>query len=381
MKTKSLFLIFSALLAAETASFSQSVTVLKDAFKNDFFIGVAVNPAQFTGANAAEAGIVTQQFDSISPENVLKWESVHPRPGVFDFSLSDRYVAFGEANHMFIIGHTLVWHEQTPPWVFKQPNGQDVDRTTLLNCLSNHIFTVVGRYKGRIKGWDVVNEAVNEDGTLRQSPWYRIIGPDFLVKAYQFAHAADPEAELYYNDYSIEREPKRSGALALVRRLQAAGVHLTAVGIQEHVRLDWPPSQLISETITAFSRLGVKVNITELDVDVLPPAFGGNTADVGINVAQRAELNPYPNGLPDAVQAALARRYAELFGVYVKHHHDMERVTFWGVNDGDSWLNDWPVHGRTSYPLLFDRSSRPKPAFTSVLEAAKQSNMASSSGH
>jgi endo-1,4-beta-xylanase len=373
MKTKSLLLMTAALLISNALAPAQPA--LKDVFKNEFLVGAALNTSQFTGSNAADVRIVQRQFNSISPENALKWENVHPRPGVFDFSLPDRYVAFGEANHMFIIGHTLVWHEQTPGWVFRRPDGSNVDRDTLLNCLSNHIFTVVGRYQGRIKGWDVVNEAVNEDGTLRHSPWLKIIGPDYLVKAYQFAHAADPQAELYYNDFSIEKEPKRSGVVALVRNLQAAGVHLTAVGMQEHVRLDWPPPRLVSEAITAFSRLGVKVSITELDVDVLPPAFAGNTADVSINVARRPELNPYPHGLPVAIQTALARRYAQLFAVYVKHHNEMERVTFWGVNDGDSWLNDWPVRGRTSYPLLFDRADRPKPAFASVVQAARSVTM------
>ena len=371
-----LFTLAASILLAPVGAVLADST-LKDALKNDFLIGAALNPSQFTESNAVEANFVKQQFDSISPENVLKWEIVHPEPGRVDFSLADRYVEFGEANHMFIIGHTLVWHEQTPDWVFKNADGSPVDHDTLLNCLSNHIFTVVGRYKGRIKGWDVVNEAVNEDGTLRQSPWYKILGPDFLVKAYQFAHAADPQAELYYNDYSTENEPKRRGAIALIRRLQAAGVHVTAVGIQEHVRLDWPPTQLISDAITAFSQLGVKVSITELDVDVLPEAFRGNGADVSINVAQRAELNPYPNGLPDSVQAALARRYADLFAVYIKHRAEMERVTLWGVEDGDSWLNNWPVRGRTNYPLLFDREGQPKPAYTAVLQTARQMNMAS----
>lgn len=350
---------------------------LKEAFKKDFLIGAALNPSQFTGSNAVQAHFIKKQFNSITPENVLKWEIVQPEPDRFDFSLADRYVHFGEANHMFIIGHCLVWHQQVPAWVFKNPDGSPVNRDTLLNCLSNHIFTVVGRYRGRIKGWDVVNEAVNEDGSLRQSPWLKIIGPDFLVKAYQWAHAADPQAELYYNDYSTENEPKRDGALALIRRLQAAGIHLAAVGIQEHVRLDWPSPQSISDTITAFSKLGVKVSITELDVDVLPAAFAGNRADVSLNAAGRADLNPYPHGLPDSVQSALARRYAELFSVYMKHHAEMERVTFWGVNDGDSWLNNWPVRGRTNYPLLFDRTGQPKPAYAAVLETVRQMNMAS----
>lgn len=374
MKLEHLFPTAVALLVLAGNGLAEPT--LKDAFKADFLVGAALNESQFTGSNAVEAALVKAQFDSISPENALKWENVHPEPDHYNFGPADRYVKFGEANHMVIIGHALVWHEQTPAWVFQDQNGRPVDRATLLNCMSNHIFTVVGRYKGRIKGWDVVNEALAADGSLRQSPWLKIIGPDYLVKAYQFAHAADPAAELYYNDYAIEDGPKRQGLIRLIRQLQAAGIHLTAVGIQEHANLNWPTPQAVDEAITMFHRLGVKVNITELDINVLPDAGAGNGADVGLNVASDPALNPYTNGLPASVQQALARRYAELFAVYVKHHADMERVTFWGVTDAGSWLNDWPVRGRTNYPLLFDRASQPKPAFISVLETAGQAKAA-----
>jgi len=221
---------------------------------------------------------------------------------------------------------------------------------------------VVGRFRGRIRGWDVVNEALNEDGTLRPTPWLTIIGADYLAQAFRFAHEADPDAELYYNDYALENAPKRRGALELVRRLRAEGVPLTGVGLQGHNRMDWPTPAQQDTTIAAFATLGVRVMITELDIDPLPRPGEASPTD----------LNPYRDALPDSVQRALAQRYAELFAVYLRHAHDISRVTFWGVADGDSWLNNRPVRGRTSYPLLFDRQRRPKPAFDAVIGVARR---------
>jgi endo-1,4-beta-xylanase len=345
---------------------------LKDAFKNAFRIGAALNPAVFTEENERDAAIVETQFNSISPENVLKWERVHPKPGVYNFDAPDQYVSFGEKNHMFIVGHTLVWHAQTPKWVFEDDKGAPLTRDALLKQMQEHIQTVVGRYKGRINGWDVVNEALNEDGTLRQSPWLKIIGEDFLAKAFEFAHAADPKAELYYNDYNLENERKRKGCIELIKKLQAQGVHVAAVGSQGHLKMDWPSIDQEDATITDLAKLGVKVNITELDIDLLPPATRSTGADVTLSVEAQTKLNPYASGLPDSMQEALAKRYAGLFGVYVKHRDVVTRVTFWGVTDRNSWLNDWPVRGRTSYPLLFDRSGRPKPAFDAVIQTASK---------
>lgn len=343
---------------------------LKAAFKDKFLIGAALNESQFTEQNAAQAALVKKQFNTITPENVMKWEKIHPELDKFNFGPADRYVEFGTKNGMFIIGHTLVWHSQTPKWVFEDAKGGPADRATLIARLSNHIHTVVGRYKGRISGWDVVNEALNENGTLRDSPWKTILGEDYLVKAFEFAHAADPAAELYYNDYSLENPAKRNGAIALVKKLQASGVKVTGIGTQTHAKMDWPTPQLVEDTLVAFGQLGVKVMITELDVDVLSGASSSQSADVGLREEPNLALNPYTNGLPDSVQQALAKRYAELFAVYVKHSEQISRVTFWGVADGDSWLNGWPVRGRTSYPLLFDRNNKPKPAFDAVLNTA-----------
>ncbi len=301
---------------------------LRTAFEGAFLVGAALNVAQFSGRDTAGAALVRAQFNAITPENVLKWQSVHPRPGVYDFATADQYVAFGERDGMFIVGHTLVWHQQTPRWVFQDSSG---------------------------------NPVLNDDGTLRPTPWLTIIGVDYLAQAFRFAHAADPAAELYYNDYALENAPKRNGALDLVRRLRAAGIPITGVGLQGHNRMDWPTAAQQDSTIVAFAGLGVRVMITELDIDVLPRPNQSATV-----------LNPYPNGLPDSVQHALAQRYAELFTVYERHAADIGRVTFWGVADGDSWLNHWPVRGRTNYPLLFDRQHRPKPAFEAVMGVAAQ---------
>ncbi len=316
--------------------------------------------------------MIREETNAISPENVLKWESVHPEPDRYNFGPGDRYVAFGETNHMFIVGHTLVWHSQTPGWVFRDGRGNRVDRDTLLRRMHDHIHTVVGHYKGRIQSWDVVNEALNEDGTLRQSPWMRIIGEDYIAKAFEFAHEADPHAQLYYNDYSLENEPKRRGAIELVNKLKARGVPISGIGLQNHDKMDWPTTAQLEATIKAFAGLGLKVAISELDVDVLPSATRSQTADVSLQVRAQQGLNPYREGLPDSVQRDMAKRYAELFTVFVKHRRQISRVTFWGVTDGDSWLNNWPVRGRTDYPLLFDRQGNPKPAFDAVVQSAKE---------
>jgi endo-1,4-beta-xylanase len=359
------------LILASAGAHGQSASTLKDAYQGIFRIGAALNPAQFEERDARANPIVAAQFNTISPENVLKWGSVHPRVDGYNFDPADRYVAFGEKHQMFIIGHCLVWHSQTPRWVFEDGEGKPLTREALLERMHDHIRTVVGRYKGRIGGWDVVNEALNEDGTMRQSPWFRIIGEHYLAKAFEFAHEDDPKAELYYNDYSLENEAKRKGAIELIRKLKAAGAPVTAIGLQGHNRMEWPTVKQESDTIEAFAALGIGVNFSELDVDVLPRTTAQNTADVSATAAGTAQSNPYQAGLPDEMQQKLAKRYAELFDVFVQHRKVIGRITFWGVTDGDSWLNNFPTRARTNYPLLFDRQGKPKPAFDAVLGAAK----------
>jgi endo-1,4-beta-xylanase len=344
---------------------------LKEAFKKDFLVGAALNQRQFCESNEVETDLIKKQFNSISPENALKWGPIHPQPDKFNFSVADRYVDFGITNQMVIIGHNLIWHEQTPAWVFQDERGNPLGRNALLARMREHILTVVGRYRGKIRGWDVVNEVLNDDGTLRPTPWLKIIGKDYLVKAYQFAHEADPQAELYYNDYELENAAKRNGAIALIKELQSQGVSLTAVGLQGHYRLGWPSADQIDATLSAFGQLKIKVMITELDVDVLPAPSAPGNADISQSFANGTKWNPYTNGLPADIDQKLSDRYGELFGVFVKYRDVITRVTFWGVTDADSWLNYYPIHGRINYPLPFDRNGKPKKALAAILQAAQ----------
>lgn len=351
-------LLAAALLGAALAP-AYAQPTLKEVFKNDFMVGTALNQRQFTGQDTNAVALVKRQFNSVSPENVMKWESTHPRPGPdgYDFRAADRFVEFGVQNGMHIVGHTLVWHSQTPRWVFQGEGTNAATREELLERMRDHIHTVVGRYKGRIHAWDVVNEALNEDGSLRQSGWYRIIGEDYLAKAFQFAHEADPAAELRYNDYSIENVPKRRGTIALVKKLQEAKAPISGLGSQTHANLNWPSAQLLDDTLTEFAALGLPISITELDVDASQRGQRNQSADV----AQNAQAGG--GGTVDAANQRLADQYASLFRVFLKHRKDIKLVTFWGVTDRDSWR-------RAGNPLLFDGQGQPKPAFDAVIALA-----------
>ncbi|WP_243651202.1 endo-1,4-beta-xylanase [Hymenobacter gummosus] len=363
-------LYYLALAGVSLGLMPKSEPALKDVYKKDFYVGAALNQRQSSGQDAQATALIRQQFNTISPENLLKWGPVHPRPGQYNFQPADAYVAFGQQHKMFIIGHTLLWHQQTPKWVFEDEAGQPVSREVLLQRLQEHIRTVVGRYKGKIQGWDVVNEAIDDQqGALRKTKWLEILGEDFAAKAFEFAHQADPKAELYYNDYSLYRPEKREGVIRLVKGLQAKGIKVTAIGMQGHYGLRQPTIEQVEASIVAFAKLGVRVNFTELDIDVLPNPSRRQGADVSENYAADPRYNPYPAGLPDSVQQQLARRYADLFALFHKHRDVIDRVTLWGVTDADSWLNNWPIRGRTSYPLLFDRRYQPKPALPAVLQA------------
>jgi len=363
-----LCMLAAACAPAETGESTDAPQTLKDAYADHFFVGSALNARQFTGQDELGVSVTATHFNTITPENQLKWQLIHPEPGRFAFELPDQYVAFGEEHDMAIIGHTLVWHSQTPRWVFEDGNGNPASRDTLIARMRNHIHTVVGRYSGRIRGWDVVNEALNEDGSLRQSPWMRIIGEDYLAMAFQFAREADPEAELYYNDYSLPNPAKRDGAVRLIRNLQEAGAPVTGIGMQGHYNLTGPSIEQIDDALSAFSELGIDIMFTEVDIDVLPRTPQSEGAEISNRAEGSDELNPYAEGLPDMVQQELAERYADLFRLFLNYDDKITRVTFWGVTDGDSWKNNWPIQGRTNHPLLFDREGLPKPAFDAVME-------------
>src|SRR5690606_33531300 len=210
--------------ATGTNQSSDSIATLKDAFEDDFLIGAALNYPQIYGRDDSATAIIKKHFNTISPENVLKMGPIHPEPGAYNFEPADQYVNFGVENDMFVIGHALVWHSQAPDWMFIDKDGKQVNKDTLLQRMQSHIETVAGRYKGKIDGWDVVNEALEDDGTLRKSEWLNIIGEEYIEKAFEYAREIDPDAELYYNDYNMWKAEKRDGAVRLVRRLQEEGI-------------------------------------------------------------------------------------------------------------------------------------------------------------
>jgi endo-1,4-beta-xylanase len=237
--------------------------------------------------------------------------------------------------------------------------------------MREHIQSVVSRYRGQINGWDVVNEALADDGSMRKTKWQQTIGDEYLEEAFRFAHEADPKAELYYNDYNEWHPEKRRAIKALVQKLKRENIRIDGIGLQGHWGLNYPSSQEIDAMLTDYATLGVKLMITELDVTVLPDPASARGAEITRNVSARKELNPYPDGLPTSMQQRLAERYAEIFRIFVKHADHLDRVAFWGVHDGQSWRNSWPVRGRTDYPLLFDRQLHPKPAYNAVLSVLK----------
>ena len=341
---------------------SSNSTSLKEGFKNEFLIGTALNATQIEEKEPNAAALVPQQFNAITPENIMKCEIIHPDWDRYDFDLSDKYVEYGKKHKMFIVGHTLIWHSQLAPFVSKIKSSD-----SLLLFMTNHINTVAGRYAGKVDSWDVVNEALNEDGTLRNSVFLQKLGDDYIRKAFELAAKAAPNTELYYNDYNIEQPKKRAGAIAMIKKLQTSGTRIDGVGIQGHWRINGLPLEDIENSIIEFSALGLKVSFTELDITVLPNPWDLKGADVNQNFEGSPYMNPYPQGLPDSMQIKLAKCYEDLFKIFIKHQDKIERITFWGVNDGQSWLNGWPIKNRTNYPLLFDRNFKPKLAFEKVM--------------
>jgi endo-1,4-beta-xylanase len=344
---------------------------LKDIFAGDFLVGTAINLSQIYGEVPQETAIITKQFNSVTPENILKWQKVHPEPNVYVFGPVDKLIDLAQKNNMFIVGHTLVWQWQTPRWVFQNADGSDADRETVLARMKEHIYTVIGHCKGKVQSWDVVNEALDENGELRQTRWLLIIGEDFIEKAFEYAHQADPDAELYYNDFDMWKPSKVEGSVRLLKNLQAKGLRIDGVGMQGHWDYDYPTNEELEAAIEAYAGLGLKVMVTELDLTVLPKPDRDTGADIWRRFQLTDEVNPYVDSLPNEMQQKLAQRYAELFSIFHKHADKISRITFWGVDDGCSWRNNWPIRGRTDYPLLFGRDYQPKPAFYAVIKVVK----------
>ncbi len=364
MCAASAVILLLAACASTKNTTSPGTASLKNVFKNDFTIGTALSAPQIEERDAQADVLIKQQFNTATPENIMKAEVIHPQWAQYNFDLADKMVAYCTKNNIAVNAHTLIWHSQMPGFARRI---QSVD--SFKTFFTDHINTVASRYNGKVYSWDVVNEALNEDGTLRRSPYSQKLGENFVTDAFRLAAAAAPQTKLYYNDYNNEQPAKRAGCIALIKKIQAAGVRIDGVGIQGHWHVGTVPFKEIEESIEQYAALGIKVAFTELDLEVLPRNFQG--ADVGQRMQANERSNPYKNGLPDSIQQKLANDYAALFTLFLKHRKDIERVTFWGVNDGQSWLNGWPIPGRTNYPLLFDRSFKPKPAFYAVVNTKK----------
>lgn len=361
-----------AVLSMATVSAGSKPTTLKQALKNDFYIGTALNRWQYLGQDAKAYELVPKQFSAIVAENCMKSEKLQPREGEFFFDDADKFIAYGEKNKMFITGHTLIWHSQAPRWFFVDSEGKEVSKEVLIERMRKHIHTVVGRYKGKIKGWDVVNEAIEDNGEWRKSKFYKIIGPDFVKLAFQFAHEADPKAELYYNDYSMALEGRRNGVVNMVKELQRQGVKIHGIGMQGHIGMDYPSIEDFEKSILTFAGLGMKVMITELDLSALPTPQGNRGANIADMAAYNEKINPFKNGITPEAEAAWENRYLDFFKLFLKHKDKITRVTLWGVSDAGSWKNNFPVRGRTDYPLFFDRQYNPKKIVQLVIDEASK---------
>ena len=364
--TLALGLLLASAAFAQKGNKAEVLPSLQSTLGKHFLIGVAVDTRLPAGQDPAAEAVVKEQFNQVVAENCMKGEENHPEVNRFDFTDGDKLVDWAERNGKTVIGHCLVWHSQPPKWMFTDANGKPVSREVLIGRMYNHIMTVVTHYKGKIKGWDVVNEAFEDDGSYRKSPYYNIIGPEFIELAFQFAHEADPNVELYYNDYSTSKPGKREAICKLVRSLKLKGLRIDAVGMQSHNGYNYPDYAEYEKSIEAFAAEGVKVMMTELDVNMLPNPEGFGGAEISQNFELQAKYNPYTKGLDKKGQKLFNQRYLDLFKIIERHKDVISRVTFWGVNDGHTWLNDWPIKGRTNYPTLIDRNNQLKPVVKDI---------------
>ncbi|AOS46368.1 Endo-1,4-beta-xylanase A precursor [Lacunisphaera limnophila] len=350
---------------------AEELPALKDLYAGKFLIGAAIGADVALQPDHPLRPLVKQQFNSLVSTNLMKWGPYNPQPGEYNDAPAGAYFGYGKAQDMYMVGHTLFWHAQTPKWVFEDTEGQPLAREALLKRMRERVQRVAKLYGPSTDAWDVVNEAIVEDGSVRPTSFSRILGDEWVIEAFKIANEELPKhIALLYNDYNMETPGRLASVVKLVHDLRAKGLRIDAVGSQAHWRLETPTIAQIEASIVALRDAGVKVHFTELDIEVLPRNVGG--AEISMREKRTEDNDPYTAGLPAEIQEKLARRYADIFKLFLKHADVVDRVTFWGVTDGDSWLNSWPVRGRTNHPLLFDRQLQPKPAFHAVAEAAKQ---------
>jgi len=341
----------------DKASNINDVKGLKDYYKKYFPIGVSVVPNNLKGD---EGELILQQFNSLTPENSMKIAPIHPEENRYNWAAADSIVAFAQQNGLKVRGHNLCWHNQVPAWMFKDSSGKMVNKAVLLQRLKDHITTVVSRYKGKIYAWDVVNEAISDkpDEYLRPSMWYQVCGEDYIAKAFEYAHAADPNAILFYNDYNEINAVKREKIYKLVKSLKDSGVPIGGVGLQGHWSIDEPSREQLDSTLKKISDLGLKLQITELDISVYPKEHN----------ARERKPEDIDTAFTAAKESKQIEEYQMCFELFRKYRKVITGVTFWNVSDRHSWLDNFPVIGRKDYPLLFDKDLKPKKAYWEVVK-------------
>ena len=372
-------LLLAGSLSVNAAQGQDPAPVLKNTFADSFKMGVAVNQDIVTGKNAAAQSIIAKQFNTVTLENAMKAEVIYPQKGKVDFSGADAFIDFAKQNNMFTVAHTLVWHNQTPDWFFTNSKNEPNTPAQQLEQMRKHIELVAGRYKNKVDAWDVVNEVIADDGSYRPTVWVNRVGDgDTMVKAaFKYAQQYSPNTELYYNDFNAWRPEKRDGIIRMIKMLQKEGIRIDGIGIQAHWGLNFPKMQYIEQAIDAYAALGIKVMITELDIDVLPLTKEGQITGTDMMKPQfqleefETYLDPYKSGLPSDVEAQLNARYKALFELFYAKRDKIDRVTFWGLHDGMSWKNDYPIPNRTNYPLLWDRNLNPKPIIKTIADVVQ----------
>jgi endo-1,4-beta-xylanase len=338
-----------------TQSKSRAAKGLKDYYKDYFPMGVAVAPRMLHGEDSA---LIVNQFNSLTAENAMKMGPIHPRENEYYWKDADSIAAFAKKHGMRLRGHNLCWHAQAPSWMFKNEKGDTVTKEVLLQRLKDHITTVVKRYKDYVYGWDVVNEAIDDNDTVfyRKSQWYRICGEEFIVKAFEYAHSADPKAVLFYNDYNTENPKKREKIYQMVKKMKEAGIPIHGVGLQGHWSVNNPSREELEKSIQMFSSLGLQVQVTELDVSVYAGRQGGQLIQ-----GQRRDT---ATGFTPQMEESQREKYKMIFDVLRQNKGSITGVTFWNVSDRYSWLDG---RGRKNYPLLFDMNRQPKKAYWDVV--------------
>jgi len=353
-----LFVSFTNVAFTQTKGTIQvdSTKGLKDYYQSYFPIGVAVSPQLL---KSADAKLILQQFNSMTPENVMKPGPIHPAEDRYNWEPADEIVNFAQLNHLKVRGHTLCWHQQTGDWFFKDASGNPASKDVLLKRLKDHITNVVSRYKGKIYAWDVVNEAIADDSTkfLRDSPWYKICGEDFIAKAFEYAHEADPDAQLFYNDYNSERPEKAERIYRLLKKLVDAKVPIHGVGLQGHWSIFEPKESELRNAIKTFSSLGLKIQITELDVSVYKWE----------KINRELKPDEVYSFTPELEQKQI-EKYKMAFNVFREYKNVITGITFWNLSDKHTWLDNYPVRGRKNFPLLFDVNLKPKKVYWEVVK-------------